>query len=58
MLRKCLIDGKEWQYEEGTQPDGAVELKPRGKKAAVKAVEPSDKAVKPANKARRAVKKK
>lgn len=49
MLKRYLINGKEWQYEEGEQPKGAVE---------VKAVEPSDKAVKPANKARKAVKSK
>jgi len=45
-----MPNGHEYQYEEGTQPEGAVEVK--------KAVEPSDKAVKPANKARKAVKSK
>lgn len=45
-----MPNGHIYQYEEGEQPEGAVE---------VKAVEPSEnKAVKPANKARKAVKKK
>lgn len=51
MLKKYMINGKEWQYEEGDQPKDAVELKP-------KAAEPSNKALKPANKARKAVRKK
>ena len=46
MLKEYIVDGKQYQYEEGTQPEGAVE---------VKKAEPSDKAVKPANK-RKAVK--
>lgn len=57
MLKKYIVNGKEYQYEEGEQPAGAVELKkmPVEKKAA----EPLNKAVKPANKSRaRAVKKK
>lgn len=49
MLKDYLVNGRQFQYEEGTQPDGAVEVK--------KAVEPSNKAAKPANK-RRAVKSK
>ena len=48
MLKDCIVNGKQYQYEEGKQPAGAVEMK--------KAVEPSEKAVKPANKARKAVK--
>lgn len=48
MLKHYIVNGKEYQFEEGRQPEGAIELK--------KAVDPSDKAVKPANKARRAVK--
>lgn len=44
-----MPNGHEYQYEEGKQPDGAVEVK--------KAVEPSDKAKKPANKAKKAAKK-
>ena len=43
MLKQYIINGKQYQYEEGEQPAGAVELK--------KAVEPSEKAAKPANKA-------
>ena len=50
MLKQYIINGKQYQYEEGEQPEGAVELK--------KAVEPSNKAVKkPANKTRKVVKK-
>lgn len=48
MLKDYMVNGKQYQYEEGRQPVSAVELK--------KAVEPSDKAAKPANKARKAVK--
>lgn len=43
MLKEYIINGKQYQYEEGEQPEGAVE---------VKAVEPPKKAVKPANKSR------
>lgn len=35
MLKRYLVNGKEFQYEEGEQPSGAVELKPE--KKAVKA---------------------
>lgn len=49
MLKDYIVNGKQFQFEEGKQPKGAVE---------VKEVEPSDKAVKPANKARKAVAKK
>lgn len=48
MLKIYVIDGKQWQFEEGTQPEGAVEYKK---------AEPSNKAVKPANKTRKAVRK-
>lgn len=51
MLKNYMWRGVEWQFEEGEQPEGAVELKPK------KAAEPQNKAVKPANKAK-AVKKK
>ena len=27
MLKQYIINGKQWQYEEGEQPDGAIELK-------------------------------
>jgi len=54
MLKQYIVNGKQYQYEEGEQPEGAVELNaPKEKKA----VEPSNKAVKPANKTRRAAKK-
>ena len=52
MLKRYNWKGLEWQFEEGKQPEGAVEIKP-GKKAAA----PQNKAVKPANKARKAAKK-
>ena len=58
-MKNYIVNGKEYMYEEGRQPEGAVELKP-AKKAAVpmkKAANPQDKAVKPANKSR-AVRKK
>ena len=47
MLKSYLWRGVEWQFEEGEQPEGAVELKPEEK-----AAEPLNKAVKPANKKR------
>lgn len=40
-----LPNGRTYQYEEGTQPEGAVEVK--------KAVEPPAKAVVPENKAKK-----
>lgn len=48
MLKEYIVNGKQYQFNEGEQPEGAVE---------VKAVEPSNKAVKPANKSRKVVKK-
>lgn len=45
MLKIYIINGKEWQYEEGEQPKGAVEKKPEDKSKKT-----------PANKARRAPK--
>jgi len=48
MLKSYLWRGVEWQFEEGEQPDGAVELKPTKK-----AAEPLNKAVKPQNKKRK-----
>lgn len=45
MLKDYIVNGKQYQYEEGEQPEGAVE---------VKKAEPPKKAVKPANKARKA----
>lgn len=52
MLKRYIVNGMEFQYEEGEQPAGAVEFKPEEK-----AEEQLNKAVKPANKAK-AVKKK
>lgn len=48
MLKDYIVNGKQYQYNEGEQPEGAVEV--------TKTVEPSEKAVKPANKARKVVK--
>lgn len=50
MLKRYIVNGLEYQYEEGEQPKGAVEIQPEKK-----AAEPLNKAVKPANK--KAVKK-
>ena len=50
MLKHYIYKGKEWIYEEGEQPEGAVELR-------AKKVEPLNKARKPANKTRRTTKK-
>ena len=47
VLKRYIINGMEFQYEEGEQPEGAVELKPKEK-----AAEPQNKAVRPANKKR------
>lgn len=62
MLKQYIINGKQWQFEEGEQPEGAVELKAvkPPKKAVepeVKAANPANKAARPANKSRKAVKK-
>lgn len=48
MLKNYIINGKQYQYEEGEQPAGAVEVKAEPPRAA----EPAKKAAKPANKAR------
>ena len=50
MLRDYIVNGRQYQFEEGTQPEGAVEVK--------KAVEPSDKAVKKTENKRKALKSK
>jgi hypothetical protein len=47
MLKIYVIDGKTYQYEEGEQPEGAVEFKEKTKKKPA-----------PADKARRTVKNK
>lgn len=46
MMKDYIIGGKQYQYEEGTQPKDAVE--------AMKKVEPQNKAVKSQNKKRKA----
>ena len=51
MLKQYIINGKQYQYAEGEQPEGAVELK--AVKPPAKAVKPENKAAKPANKAAR-----
>ena len=50
MLKNYVYKGLEWQFEEDEKPEGAVEV------VKEKAVEPSDKSKKPANKSRKAVK--
>lgn len=50
MLKNYIVNGRQYQFEEGKQPEGAVEVK-------MKTVEPSDKAKKPTNKVKKAVKK-
>lgn len=52
MLKRYIVNGMEFQYEEGEQPAGAVEVKPEKK-----AAELLNKVVKPANKVRKAAKK-
>ena len=52
MLKRYSWKSLEWQFEEGKQPEGAVEIKPEKKAAA-----PLNKVVKPANKVRKAAKK-
>lgn len=44
MIKEYMVGGKQYQFEEGEQPKDAVE---------VKKVEPQNKAVRPANKAKR-----
>lgn len=52
MLKVYVINGKQFQFEEGSQPSGAIELV--AGKPSEKAEEPANKAAKPANKARKA----
>lgn len=56
MLKQYIINGKQYQYKEGEQPEGAVELK-KAVEPSKKAVAPANKARKPANKTRKAVRK-
>lgn len=55
MLKNYIINGKQFQYEEGEQPAGAVELKTV--EPSEKAAAPVNKAEKPANKSRKAANK-
>ena len=57
MLKQYIVNGFQYQYEEGEQPEGAVELK-KAVDPSEKAEKPANKAVKPANKARKAVRSK
>ena len=59
MMKNYIVNGKEYLYEEGRQPEGAVELRPAKKEAVPKekVAKPQNKAVKPDNKSR-AVRKK
>jgi hypothetical protein len=56
MLKDYIVNGKQYQYEEGKQPEGAVEVKKAGAPP-VKSAEPENKAKKPANKSKAVVKK-
>lgn len=55
MLKIYAYRGRTYQFEEGEQPAGAVEVVKETVKPSEKAEEPENKSVKPANK-RRAVK--
>ena len=55
MLKHYMYKGLQWQFNEGEQPDGAVEVK--AAKPSDKAIEPSDKVAKPQNKSRKVAKK-
>ena len=46
MMKDYIVGGRQYQFEEGTQPKDAVEV--------MKKVEPQNKAVKPQNKKRKA----
>lgn len=50
MLKIYEFNGLTYQFEEGEQPDGAVEVKKKAEPS--KKAEPAAKAVKPANKAK------
>lgn len=56
MLKQYLYRGSQWQFEEGKQPKGAIEIAPPKEKPE-KAEEPEKKAVTPKNKARKAANK-
>lgn len=44
MLKDYLYNGAQFQFEEGEQPEGAIEVKAEPPKAAAKAVKPANKA--------------
>ena len=50
MLKQYIVNGKQYQYEEGEQPEGAVELKKKAVQPSEKVAKPVNKAAKPANK--------
>lgn len=56
MLKNYEWKGLQWQYEEGEQPEGAIEVKKAGTPP-VKSAKPENKAKKPANKSKAVVKK-
>jgi len=49
MLKIYIVDGRTYQFEEGEQPEGAIEVKAEPSE---KAEKPEVKAAKPANKSR------
>lgn len=62
MLKIYVINGRKFQFEEGKQPAGAVELKKKvappekvAEEPEAKAAAPKTKARKPSNKSRKAV---
>lgn len=56
MMKIYRYQGFTRQFEEGTQPEGAVEIKPE-KPVEEKAKKPANKSAKTANKAKKAAKK-
>ena len=55
MLKIYMVNGLTYQFEEGEQPEDAVEVK--AVEPPKKAAEPENKAVKPANKSRKVARK-
>lgn len=45
MLKNYIYRGKQWQFEEGEQPEGAVEIKAKAE-VKIKAIKPENKAKK------------
>lgn len=52
MIKQYIVNGKQYQFAEGEQPVGAVELKADDPQQ--KAATPTNKSARPANKARKA----